>query len=106
MEVVESEGEGRSVLAERCPRPPVTLFHLEVGGARLLVLHFLQGMQRLSMGRQGERGRVSNLCRVWKMISLAVFKSSFHAALLWRHRSSPLPQPKGQAEGNDTCTCA
>ena len=82
---MESEGEGRSVLAARCPRPLVTLFHLKVGGARLLVLHLLRGMQRPSAGRQGERGRGSNLCRVWKTISLAVFKSSFPAAPLRRH---------------------
>lgn len=48
------EGEGRSVLAGRCPRPLVTLFHLQVGGARLLVLHL--------PGTQGERGRGWDPC--------------------------------------------
>lgn len=82
--VVESEGEGRSVLAERCPHPLVTLFHLKVGGARVLVLHLLRGMQRPSVGRQRERERGSNLCRVWRTISLTAFKSSFPAAPLLR----------------------
>lgn len=43
------EGEGRSVLAGRCPRPPVTPFHLQVGRTRPSVLHL--------PGTRGERGR-------------------------------------------------
>lgn len=104
MAAAESEGEGRSVLAERCPRPPVTLFHLKVGGARPLVRHCRRGTQRPSAGRREERGRGRNLHGVWRTISLVVFKRSFPAATLLGHRSTPRAQHKGQGpspEGND-----
>lgn len=54
-EAEESEGEVKSVLAERCPHPLVTLFHLKDSWRETgKNLHLLQSMQR---GRDSQAAR-------------------------------------------------